>query len=79
MMISNKILFSIPVTTAPVNNLTVENSSSTSLFMTWSNVPTEHRNGIIRYFVVFYWIADWPIVEMKNVTIPIDDVRITTR
>lgn len=69
-------MYLIPVPTAPVTNLTVVNSSSSSLLFTWSNVPEANRHGIIRYFVLYYWLADWPIVEKKNVTVPIESVRI---
>jgi len=65
--------FTVP--SAPVTNLTVKNSSSTSLLLSWNNVLDSHHHGIMRYFVIYYWLADWPIVEMKNVTIPINLVR----
>lgn len=63
--------------TAAVTNLTVVNSSASSLYFTWSNVPEEHQHGIIRYFVIYYWKADWPIVVLKNFTVPINSVRKT--
>ena len=66
----------IIVPTAAPTNLTVVNSSCSSLLFTWSNVPEANWHGIIRYFVLYYWKADWPIVQLKNVTVPIDSVRI---
>ena len=44
----------------PTGVSAVNNESSTSLLVTWSQVPYEDRNGVIRGFVIAYWLVDDP-------------------
>ena len=36
------------------------NGSSTSLLVTWSEVPFADQNGVIRGFIIGYWVKDDP-------------------
>ncbi|XP_031573985.1 uncharacterized protein LOC116307805 [Actinia tenebrosa] len=59
-----------------VANLTIRNSSSTSILLEWNNVPPDYRHGIIRSFVIYYWLADWPLVVERNITLNEDQIRV---
>lgn len=53
-------LFSSPIypsttePSAPPANVSGHNTSSTSIFVHWDQVPTEHQNGAILYYTVTY-------------------------
>lgn len=45
---------------SPPTEVLAVKESSTSLLVTWSQVPYEDRNGEIRGFVIAYWLVDDP-------------------
>ncbi len=49
----NYILFTLEPTAAP-KNVTGHNSSSTSIFVTWDDVPAADQNGIILTYTITY-------------------------
>ena len=54
----------------PPANITAFNTSSTSLRITWSEVPENHRNEIVRQYRLFYQDTDWQLGPLMNVTVP---------
>ncbi|KAL9958642.1 hypothetical protein ACROYT_G035690 [Oculina patagonica] len=42
----------------PTGVIAVNNGSSTSLWITWSDVPDIDQNGVIKGFVIGYWLKD---------------------
>lgn len=42
----------------PTRVLATNNGSSTSLWITWSDVPDIDQNGVITSFVIGYWLKD---------------------
>ena len=53
-MINSYFLLSfISVPSAGPSNITAMNSSSSSIVVTWNDVPTEHQNGIITRYRVY--------------------------
>lgn len=61
-----------------VGNLTIRNSSSSSLLLEWDNVPPDHWNGIIRSFTIFFWRDDWPLIDEHNITLNEDQIRVSS-
>ena len=59
----------------PPSNLTGQAPSSSSLTLAWKPVDVQHINGILRAYVVNYWITLFPDTTRENVTIPVTSGR----
>ena len=62
---------------APPLNVNGHNASSTSIFVSWGQVPFEDQNGVIlSYTVTYRWLPSGP-VQRKNVTAPLNQTTLT--
>ena len=62
---------------APPLNVNGHNASSTSIFVSWGQVPFEAQNGVIlSYTVTYRWLPSGP-VQRKNVTAPLNQTTLT--
>ena len=74
-------LFALVPSLSPMN-LTVFNTSSTSIQVHWAPIPTDHVNGILRgYHVIFKKltqpVANVTIVTVDNATLSVDLINLT--
>ena len=66
-MVISTISFLISVPSAPPQNVSITSLSSSSLKVSWSNVPLEYRNGeITGYVVIFHDVLE---STSENITI----------
>ena len=62
---------------APPLNVNGHNASSTSIFVSWGQVPFEDQNGVIlSYTVTYRWLPSGP-AQRKNVTAPLNQTTLT--
>ena len=59
----------------PPSNVTGQTPSSSSLTLEWKPVDAQHINGILRAYVIVYWITLFPDTTRENVTIPVTSGR----
>ena len=62
---------------APPSNITGQNSSSTSIYVQWSNVPAADQNGVILSYTVTYVALRDGIPQTKVVSAPTTQVTLT--
>ena len=62
---------------APPSNVRGQNSSSTSIFVQWSNVPTADQNGVILSYTVTYKGLPDGIPQTRVVSAPRTQVTLT--
>ena len=51
-------IFSLLEPTGPPSNVKAENTSSSSLKVTFKSIPFEHRRGIIIGYIIYYQTSD---------------------
>ena len=62
---------------APPSNVTGHNASSTSIFVSWGQVPFLDQNGVIvSYTVTYTWLPNGP-AETKTVLAPATQTTLT--
>jgi len=62
---------------APPWNLTLNDTTSTSLLVSWSEVPAADKNGIIRSYTVGYQANDSRVENRTVVFVPNREVNLT--
>ncbi|XP_067037290.1 uncharacterized protein [Acropora muricata] len=62
---------------APPANVNGHNTSSTSIFVHWDQVPAAHQNGAILYYTVTYRALPSGSVQTNNVTAPAIQMTLT--
>ena len=62
---------------APPSNVWGQNSSSTSIFVQWSNVPAADQNGAILSYTVTYKVLPAESPQTKVVSAPTTHVTLT--
>ena len=62
---------------APPQDLRLNDTTSTSLLVRWSEVPAAHKNGIIRSYTVSYQANSSSLVENITVSVPAREVNLT--
>ena len=61
------LLIFLAVPSAPPQNLTLNDTTSTSLLVKWNEVPDADKNGIIRSYTVSYRAMDSQVVDTTTV------------
>ena len=56
------------VPSCPPTNITLEKNTSTSLLISWSAIPQEFIHGVLRAYVIEYWLVDH-INDSLNATV----------
>ena len=59
----------------PPSNVTGEASSSSSLILTWKPVDKLHINGVLRYYIIVYFVTHSPGLTRQNISIPVTSGR----
>ena len=62
---------------APPANVSGHNTSSTSIFVQWDQVPAAHQNGAILYYTITYRALPSGSVQTNNVTAPPNQITLT--
>ena len=62
---------------AAPQNLTLNDTTSTSLLVRWSEVPAAEKNGIILSYTVSYQAISSALVENTTVNVPTREVNLT--
>ena len=62
---------------APPASVTGHNASSTSIFVSWGQVPFLDRNGVILSYTVTYTALPSGSTQTKNVTAPSNQTTLT--
>ncbi|XP_015768424.1 PREDICTED: uncharacterized protein LOC107347066 isoform X8 [Acropora digitifera] len=62
---------------APPANVSGHNTSSSSIFVQWDQVPAAHQNGAILYYTVTYRALPSGSVQTNNVTAPANQTTLT--
>ena len=62
---------------APPANVSGHNTSSTSIFVHWDQVPTEHQNGAILYYTVTYIALPRGLRQTVIVAAPANQTTLT--
>ncbi|XP_044163802.1 receptor-type tyrosine-protein phosphatase delta-like isoform X2 [Acropora millepora] len=62
---------------APPSNVTGHNVSSTSIFISWGQVPFPDQNGVILSYTVTYRVLPSGSSQTKNVTAPANQTTLT--
>ncbi|XP_015768418.1 PREDICTED: uncharacterized protein LOC107347066 isoform X3 [Acropora digitifera] len=68
---------SITGPSAPPANVSGHNTSSSSIFVQWDQVPAAHQNGAILYYTVTYRALPSGSVQTNNVTAPANQTTLT--
>ena len=66
-----------PVPTHPPINLTLFNTSSTTIQVNWKPIPSEHLNGVLKGYHVIFRQADNPTANVTVLTV--DNTTISTK
>ena len=62
---------------APPSNVTGHNASSTSIFVSWGQVPVSDQNGVISSYTVTYMALPAGSSQTKGVTAPANQTTLT--
>ena len=62
---------------APPQDLELKDTTSTSLLVSWSEVPDADKNGIIRSYTVSYQEIGYLLVENTTVYVPTREAHLT--
>ncbi|XP_074612981.1 protein sidekick-2-like isoform X2 [Acropora palmata] len=62
---------------APPANVSGHNTSSTSIFVHWNQVPTEHQNGAILYYTVTYKALPSGSAQTRSVSAPANQMTLS--
>jgi len=71
------LLLFLAVPSAPPQDLKLNDTTSTSLLVQWSEVPDEHKNGIIRSYTVSYQAIGSLLVDNTTVYVPTLEANLT--
>ena len=66
-----------PRLSAPPANVSGHNTSSTSIFVHWDQVPAAHQNGAILYYTVTYRALPSGSVQTRSVSAPANQMTLS--
>ena len=62
---------------APPSNVSAHSENSTSIFVSWGQVPFQDQNGVIvKYTVTYKWLPSGP-AQTWNVSAPVNQTTVT--
>ena len=72
-------MFTAP--TASPSEVRLQNKSSTSIFVSWGEVPEEEKNGVILSYTVYYVVLEdnTPVGSPKSEVVPVPSRNVTLR
>ena len=70
-------LFPYKGPSAPPANVSGHNTSSTSIFVHWDQVPAAHQNGAILYYTISYRALPSGSVQTRSVSAPANQTTLS--